>query len=219
MYRIIIILLFIFSSPQNVAAELTSLIYADHLKILGFMDSGVLKVHISLKNREKDQLVNWINPSIECECDVYENIGDFFNPVKGNKIGSKKQFLKKNMEDIYINLKNIHYYKGVVSCSVDTGYNKLTAYNTFYIKNIPSDNNRGYELNDSSPSMPESRESRPVRVYPKGTLEMTIPEKNNDKYNDFEITDPKTGQIYLKKGDYYFNTTTQKYVHKDQIDF
>jgi hypothetical protein len=125
--------------PESLGSseDLTALRDVDLINISSYIQDKVLKVSFLYKNRDKDELIYWRAGTVSCSCEVYEIMGSPFDEQKGEQIAQIDKQLKSFSQDFYIDIPIRYLNKdkwGIIECSVNTGYKKLAASNTFLLK-------------------------------------------------------------------------------------
>jgi len=114
----------------SVAAELESLRHVDLIRITAYENDGVLKISILYQNRFRDELVFWKEGTVECWCEVYENVGTLLERRKGPGIVGIYKTLHRYSQDFYVDVPEGYLNKGkwgIIECTVETGYKKIIA--------------------------------------------------------------------------------------------
>ena len=120
---------------NRIQAKTYKLYDVDLIDIRAIFKTNVLRIHFSYIDRDKSQNIHWKKKSADCTCVVFAFEKNAQNDNKHPGIASKREFLKKSDQKIYIDIpENISqkYSKGVVECEMSVGWEIFKAKDEFY---------------------------------------------------------------------------------------
>ncbi|MCK5834019.1 hypothetical protein KAH81_10175 [bacterium] len=106
----------------------------DLVVLTGYFDNNKLKIDFHYKNTSIDELVFWRSGSVGTVCEVYKNIGDILDPLRGELITTIRKTVNSCHQSIYVDIPYQYVNTGnfdIVECVVDTGWKKMTAFDTY----------------------------------------------------------------------------------------
>ena len=113
--------------PEEAGSDFT-LKDVDLVMMLGYLTNthGVMRIGFHYTNRDTDELVYWEEGTVNCECQIYEEVGKR-KKRKGRKLVSIEKELQDYDQDIYVDIPDEYLNKGmegILECLIDTGFVK-----------------------------------------------------------------------------------------------
>lgn len=131
---LVFLLNIVFMFSVSFAIRLESLRHVDLIGVSAYEKDGVLRISVLYKNRFEDESVYWSEGTVDCYCEIYENIGNILDKKKGPGIIGIRKTLHSFFQDFYVDMPGEYLNKGkrgIIECTFDTEYEKLRATGEF----------------------------------------------------------------------------------------